>query len=214
MASTNPNTPEGLRPLRRTDSASYNGAGSKYVIPANTTDAIYIGDPVVKLHNRATTDGTYAGVGLYSFAAANTPVFGVVIGFSGVLAANSVANEESFYPFSGTPGNAYRPAGASIYDFYALIETDPKVLYEIQVSNTDVLATSAIGQTAGLFYTAGTQIAGVSGVTLEANSVSNAAAVVTILGTSPMPNNTLSQPYAKVLVQINQPTDVWGQPGV
>lgn len=210
----NSNTPEGLRPIKRTDSASYNGASVKYVVPANTTDPLFVGDLVVRLHNRATVDGTYAGVGAYSYAAANTPVFGVITGFDGAAPANTAVAEASMYQFSGNPGNSYRPAGTSTNDYYVFVETDPKVVYEVQVSNTDVLATSAIGQTAGLLYGLGTQIAGVSGTTLAANSVSTGADTVTILGLSPLPNNSISSPYAKVLVQINQPTDVPFQNGI
>ena len=43
----NSNTPMGLRPVRHRNGAPYNGAATRYFVPASDGTALFLGDPVV-----------------------------------------------------------------------------------------------------------------------------------------------------------------------
>jgi hypothetical protein len=160
---------------------------------------------VVAFDGTAAPSGQQRGVNLASFGA-NAVVSGVVQGFEGTL-ANGVASKTDSFSFWATvgtnpSGNMSRPAGSGTRDYYpSVILTDENTVYEIQVSNTDVLPLTAIGQTANLVYAAPNTYTGLSGVTLNANSVAATGGQMTILGVAP--ESDLTSAYAKVLVSFN-----------
>lgn len=209
----NTNSPFGLSPIRRKDGAKWEDSAFDYYRPAYFTKPIFTGDPVVRQAGVASPSGQMQGVDLATFTA-NAAITGVLISTVGRATANAVTLTPSFWPPSSSGGAAYVPASTD-HDTYLKVVDDPEVIFSVQISNTDVLPVSAIGKNATLEYSVGSAITGMSGVTLNANSVGNAGTLqVTILGFDTTQGNDPTQPYAKVLVSLNSSTQVNGAPGL
>lgn len=200
---SNQNAPKGLVPRHRKDGAQWDNTVYPVFYSSAHTAPLATGDVVV-FDGTAAPNGQYRGVNLATFGA-NAVISGVVEGIAGTLgnAVSSPTDSFDFYSVAGvnTSGNMSRPAGATTRDYYINIVTDHNLLYEVQVSNTDVLPLTAVGQTANLEYAAPSTFTGLSGVTLNANSVAASGGQVVIYGA--LPGSDLTQPYAKVLVYIN-----------
>ena len=109
----NPNDP--LRPATgptRDFQADYRASLNVFYVKANVTNAIYVGDPVIKLAASADVNGIDA-VNLAT-AGTNNRITGVVCGFLGTgTAVLGQPAAPSFFGLSGTPGPAYKPASAT-----------------------------------------------------------------------------------------------------
>jgi hypothetical protein len=159
MTGFNPNIPKGLDPVQRLDDAKWNARLRKYYSPQAKTNALYVGDPVIKVTASADVNGVN-GVDL-ALAASGDAVTGVVCGFLGVSTAGS-GNTPSFY---GLPtGPLYRPASTAS-DWYVLVDDSFEDEWIIQADNNyggviavTFSASSAITGT-GLPSTAGTPVA-------------------------------------------------------
>jgi hypothetical protein len=158
MTAFNPNTPYGLSPVQRNDGAVWSDRGTIYYVPAAQTNALYVGDPVIKKAGSADTNGTN-GCDL-AVAGTGNSVTGVVIGFLGACTAG--LNKPSLY---GLPaGPVYRPASTA-QDWFVIVNDDPEAQWNIQV-DSNVGGTIAVTFSAaaaitgtGLPSTAGTPVA-------------------------------------------------------
>lgn len=202
----NQNTPMGLSAVRRKDSAQWDNTVQPVFVAAAQANALATGDVVSLVSGVAAPSGAYAGVDLSNLGTGSgnaVVAYGVVEGFLGSLAANTVGIPNFWNSVGTNPsGNMARPA-ATNQDYYALVSTDHNILYAVQVSNTDVLPNTAIGKTANLQYGAPNAFTGVSGTTLAANSVATTGGEVVIYGFEQTKNNDPTKPYAKVLVYFN-----------
>lgn len=210
----NQNTTGGLIPIRRQDSAKWGDSARVYFVPASATNALYVGDPIVKIANSTSVTGV-KGVDLAAFGnvsgTTGDPITGAIVGFQGVTAAGSAEAPT----LRGLPtGPIFRPATTSL-DFYVFVQDDNEVQFSIQMDSTNVLPVSAVGKTADLVYAAGNAING-SGVTLANASITESGITqqVTIQGFDPAVNNNIAQAYARVLVTLNSSTEGNGQPGI
>lgn len=157
MTASNPNTPYGLVPFQRLDGAVWSDRLRKYFVPAAQTNALYVGDPVIKKAASADINGVN-GVDL-AVAGSGNAITGVVCGFLGACTAGTA--NPSFY---GLPtGPQYRPASTT-QDWYVLVNDDPEAVWQIQGDNNSggviavtFSASSAITGT-GLPATAGTPV--------------------------------------------------------
>lgn len=199
----NINSPKGLQARHRKDGAQWDNTVYPVFYSSAHSAALATGD-VVSFDGTAAPNGQYRGVNLASFGA-NAVISGVVEGIAGTLAnaVSSPTDSFDFWSVAGvnTSGNMSRPAGTATRDYYINISSDHNLLYSVQVSNTDVLALTSVGQTANLEYAAPNAYTGLSSVTLNANSVAASGGQVVIYGAEP--GSDLTQPYAKVLVYIN-----------
>lgn len=200
----NNNSPKGLVPRYRKDGAKWDNTVFPVFYSSAHTAGLATGDPVA-LDGTHAPSGQQRGVTLAAFGA-NAVVSAVVQGIAGTL-ANGVASKQDAFDFWSVAGvnpsgNMSRPAGTSTRDYYINVSfTDPNVLYEVQLSNADVLALGSVGQTANLLAGADSSFTGLSGVTLNANSVAATGGQVTIYGFTPDSDPTSA--YAKVLVYFN-----------
>ena len=159
MAAVNPNTPQGLVPLRRIDGAKWNDSARKYFVPAANTHALFVGDPVIKVAGSADSQGVN-GVDLAA-AGDGDKITGVVVGFVGSCAAG--AANPGFFGSSGQPGPYYRPASTTL-DYYVLVVDDPEVEFAIQSNdNGGIPAATIVGKNVDLVSGAGSQYTGLSG---------------------------------------------------
>jgi hypothetical protein len=112
----NPNTPYGLNLVQRLGAADFRANAVPFLLPAANSNAIYVGDPVIKTAASADSQGV-DGCDLATAGAGNL-ITGVVVGFLGSCTAG--AANPSFFGSSGTPGPLYRPASTSL-DYYVLV---------------------------------------------------------------------------------------------
>ncbi len=200
MPRLNPNTPYGLRPIQRNDGAVWRDSLRRYLIPAAQTNAIFIGDPGLKLAASADAQG-YPAIGL---AAAGGRITGVVCGFDPMFAT------------SGSPGPMFRPAATTL-PYYALVNDDPEALFEVQVNDpTGTFTVASVGKNANLIAGAGSPFTGWSGWMLDPTTIATTATLqVSIVSVLPeIADNTPGQPWLKVCVRLNNPTEIAGQAGI
>lgn len=180
----NPDTPNGLVPVRTLTGAPYNGAVNIYSTAAGDGTAIYIGDPV-KLSGTSQTigDAIYADV---DQAATGDVIVGVVVGVV------PDTRDSLIYRAASTQRLVY-------------VADDPNLLFEIQeVSGGTALTANDIGLNADFVVAAGSATTGLSGV--ELNNVGEASTNtldLKIVGMVNKPNNAIGE-HCKFLVRINR----------
>lgn len=165
MPNVNPNRPVGLAPIASLSASNYTGKGRLYFIPRTDTNPYYIGDLV-------TVSGTGDPVaGLPGIALAQPGQSAV-----GVVMALGVTRDGGAYANPGNLDITWRPAGANVKDYYALVEDDPNVIYEIQEGGTGTNLTSAALQSnANIVYNTPSSGVVLSGTQLDNASVGTAA---------------------------------------
>ena len=213
MAS-NPNVPEGLRPLRRLDGATWGDSLGVYYVPAANTNALYVGDPVLKVAASADVNGVN-GVDL---AGTTGKITGVVCGFLGVCAAGN--GNPAFFGLSATPGPAYRPASTAL-DYYVLVNDDPEVEFLVQADNNyggvsgTTVPVAAVGKNANLKSGTGSVYTGLSGWQLDSNTIATTSTLqLNIVGFYTDSANLPGNLYAKLIVRLNTATELSGQAGI
>lgn len=201
----NPNVPWGMQPYQRKGSASYRANAAVYSVPANTTNALYVGDPVIKLAASADANG-YDGINLASAGTSNR-ITGVIVGWLGSQPTNQVFSPNMFGA-SGSPGPMYKPANASLV-WYALVDDDPGSLYVIQSNDSGgAPAATVVGKNANLASGTGSAFTGWSGWQLAANQIAATSTYqLAIVGFEVEPDNVPGQTHAKLIVRINQTTE-------
>lgn len=185
----NEDRPNGLSPVKHITGAPYNGQANIYAIPAASTSAFAIGDPVVSTGEGGAADGTpYCDL-----AAATGAIRGVIVGIS---------DQKYGMAKVSNPDSMIRPAAAQTNDWYVMVVDDPDVVFEVQeVSGGTPLTADAIGLNGNLVV--GTNNGYVSGYELNNVGVDTEATLqVKILGLANRFGNAIGE-HAKWLVKIN-----------
>lgn len=218
MAS-NLNTPYGLQPVARLDGATWNDSLRVYFVPAANTNALFVGDPIVKVAASADLNGIN-GVDLATAGTAGK-ITGVVCGFYGSCPAAksggpSLSNVNMFAS-SGTPGNFYRPATTAL-DYYVLVNDDPEAQFYVQENDTGAttpLGVASVGKNANLIAGTGSIYTGWSGWMLNVTGVGTGATLqVRIIGFTPDPTGNPGGVFGKLIVQINTHTELPNSAGI
>ncbi len=179
----NVNAPFGLRPVRHSSGAPYNGSVNKYYVPASYATSLFIGDPVALTGTSNTSlvrgynPGTIAEINKATAGTTNKWI-GAIVGFE---------------PASGAESLVY---GAASTERIALVADDPDLIYHIQDDGGAALAATSVGLNAVFIYTvAGSTITGASGVQLDAGTTTAPATTqgfqMQILRLANFPNNEL-----------------------
>ncbi len=201
---TNNDTPFGLRPVRYRDGSPYNGAVNPYYIASNYATALFVGDPVVKVANGSNAAavgdfpiGTLPEINKATAGDGNA-ITGVIVGFA---------------PLPTNLGLTYNTAST---ERVAYVCDDPNVMFEIQADGA--IAAAQVGLNANLIYThSGSTITGRSGAELDTTSDvpdADASNQLTILRVVNRPDNYAATAFTKVLVTINQHTELTGAIGI
>ncbi len=216
---TNYNTPFGLQPVARLDGAVWNDSLRVYYVPAANTNALFDGDPVLKVAGSADSNGIN-GVDL---AAAGTAakITGVVCGFVGACTAGApggpTLSQVGLFRFSGNPGPVYRPASTAL-DYYVLVNDDPEAQFYIQENDTGTgtpLGVASVGKNANLIAGTGSVYTGWSGWMLNVTGVGTGNTLqVRIIGFTPDPTGNPGGLYGKLIVQINTHTELPNSAGI
>ena len=200
------NTPFGLQPIQRFGSSDYRG--NLVVFEAPTTNALFLGDPVIRVTASGVApgsgyDGAYQKVDLIT-AASNHKVTGAVVGFLGS------SPNGAFFALSGTPGPAYKATNVAAQ--YVVVDTDPNSEYMVQCTGTP--AATVVGQNTSLVSGTGSKVTGWSGWQASATTGTSATAQLTIMGFVPSADNLVGNKFAKLIVRLNLSTEATGVVGI
>lgn len=207
----NQNTPYGLVPTNQAYGKQVAFVGRPYVVPANQTHALYLGDPVTRVTGNGHNGLTAVDL---ATAGANAVITGTITGFLGVTEANATTIP-SMYNFQASPGPVFRPSTTS-QDYYVLVADDAELQLSVQVTGNSTIAQSDYGKNFNLVSGTGNRISG-SGWTISATPVTDGAGTgqVTVLGLDTLAlNNDSTAAYAKVAVRLNSSTEVNGSTGI
>ena len=191
MANQNGNF--GFRPVLMMGSA-YNGQGQQQMtIASNETNSIFMGDPVVLNANGSISRGSSAGAELVGI-------------FNGCFYTDPTTQKPTFQ-------NHY-PGAIVADDIVANVISDPNVIFEVKVDDTNG-GRAQVGSTANIAtYSAGNTKSGISNVALDGDTFATSNAsnfAVYDLSTDP-DNSDYTAANANILVRINkhQYTDTTG----
>ena len=200
------NTPYGLQPIQRFGSADYRA--NLVVFEAPTTNALFLGDPVVRITASGVApgtgyDGAFQKCDLVT-AASNHKVTGAVVGFLGS------SPNGAFLGFGLGNGPYYK--ATNIASQYVVVDTDPNSEYVVQCTGTP--AATVVGQNTSLVSGTGSKVTGWSGWQASATTGTSATAQLTIMGFLPEADNLVGNKFAKLIVRINLSTEATGVVGI
>ena len=175
----------GFRPVLMQGSA-YNGQGQQQMtIASNETNSIFMGDPVVLNANGSISRGSSAGAELVGI-------------FNGCFYTDPTTQKPTF-------SNHY-PGAIVADDIVANVISDPNVIFEVKVDDTNG-GRAQVGSTANIAtYAAGSTKSGISGVALDGSTFATSNAsnfAVYDLSTDP-DNSDYDSANANILVRINK----------
>jgi len=180
----NTNRPFGLRPVGTIGHAAYVGKVQRFYVPADNSNAIFIGDTVVLAGTsdaqRIYPDDSYSPE--VAVGAAAAIVAGVVVGIEPVWTDLSIN---------------YRKASTAMYVY---VDTDPMTIYSIQGDST-VFTVADVGNNGNLTATAGDTTTGRSKFVLT-SIAQDATDDFLILNIDPAPDNEVGA-YMRFLVKLN-----------
>ena len=175
----------GFRPVLMMGSA-YNGQGQQEMtIASNETNSIFMGDPVVLNANGSISRGSSAGA----------EIVGI---FNGCFYTDPTSQKPTF-------SNHY-PGAIVADDIVANVISDPDVIFEVKVDDTNG-GRAQVGSTANIAtYSAGSTKSGISNVALDGDTFATSSAsnfAVYDLSTDP-DNSDYTVANANILVRINK----------
>jgi len=200
----NKDTPFGLKPVCYKSGAPYNGACNAYSVASGYATAMFVGDAVIKVaggSNAAAIEGfpigTLPDIERATVGDGNA-ITGVVVGFG---------------PNRDNLSNIYSPAST---ENIVWVADDPALLFEIQADGA--IPAASIGLNAVLIDThSGSTTTGLSGTELDTTSdapAADASNQLTIVRAVAREDNDTTLTHAKVLVRINNHTEVVGAIGI
>ena len=202
---TNTNVASGLRPIQRLGSSDYRG--NLMVFAAPTTNALFLGDPVIRVAatagNPGSGYGVFQGVDLVT-QASNHKVTGAVVGFLGA------SPNGAFLGFGLGVGPFYKATNTA--GQYVVVDTDPQTEFTIQCTGTP--AATVVGKNTNLVSGTGNKVTGYSGWQASATTGASATAQLTIVGFVPSVANVVNSQFAKLIVRINNTTEGAGTAGI
>ena len=200
----NVNTPWGLQPYQRKGSSEYRANATVYSVAAATTNALFLGDPVIKI--TAAADATY-GYDKVNLATAGTSnlITGVIVGFLGT------SPNGAFFANSGTPGPMYKATNATALQ-WVMVDDDPNSLFVVQCTGTP--AATVVGRNTKLVSGNGNKVTGWSGWQCSATVGTGSTEQLQIVGFEQEVDNVIGNKFPKLIVRINQSTEGLAATGI
>lgn len=203
----NVDQPMGLKAIRHRNGAPYTGSGSPYLVVVGNTDAMFVGDCVVRAGSSNTAQLRVPG-GLFETGTLPTvdratvgdgnPITGVIL---------------SFGTDPDALGKAYRPARTERLMYVC---DDPDVIFEIQADGA--IPAASIGLNAVLIDDAsGSTVTSRSGTELDTSNdvpAADASNQLTILRAINREGEDTTLTNANVEVRINNHTEANGVAGI
>lgn len=199
----NPNTPYGFQPVQN-EFASYRANARVCYIPAATTNAMFLGDPVI-----ITTTTTNLGQGYPSIvlatAGSSNKVSGHIVGFLGA------SPNGAFFANSGTPGPMYKATNQATA-WWCLV--DDSYLTEFQVQCTGTPTAAIVGHNVNAISGQGGKTTGWSGWQVSATATNLAGTQYRVVRFVQDVSNVIGNKFPKLVVRLNQPTESPATAGV
>lgn len=195
---TNVNSPYGFQPVQRLGAAGYRGETTVFAAP--TTNALFLGDPVIRI--AATAGNPGSGYGVYQNVdlvtqASNHKVTGIVVGFLGS------SPNGAFLGFGLGNGPMYKATNTS--GQYVVVATDPQSEFAVQCTGNP--AATVVGKNTSSVSGTGSKVTGWSGWQVSATTAASATAQFTIVGFLPEVDNVVGSQFSKLIVRINNTTE-------
>lgn len=185
----NANTPYGLRPYRHRNGAHYNGAATRYFVPASDATALFIGDPVIIA---GSADANGVATVTRATAAGGNYLLGSVVAVDtddGTGTGNTL----------GRDSPTYRAASTARYVWVA---DDPDLVFLIQSNGST--AAADVGLNVDLVAGTGSTVTGLSAFqAADSTKATTATLQLRILGFAQTVDNEVGNANAKLLVSIN-----------
>jgi len=184
----NANTPFGLRPVRHRNGVPYNGAATRYFVPASDSTALFLGDPVIIA---GSADANGVPTVTRATAAGGAFILGSVVGVDPVEGAGA----------GGRDSTTYRAASTARYVYVA---DDPDLVFEIQEDAVGgAMAAADVGLNVDLVAGTGSTITGLSAFQADTSTKATTNTLqLRILGFKQAVDNEIGA-NAKILVAIN-----------
>lgn len=193
-----PNVPWGLQPIQRFGSSSYRGNLQVFLAP--TTNALFLGDPVIRIAASAVDStngwGVYQKVDLVT-AGTNHAITGAVVGF---LGSNP---NGAFLGFGLGQGPFYKVTNKATQ--YVVVDTDPFSEYVVQCTGTP--AATVVGKNINLISGTGSTVTGWSGWQASATTATTNTWQLRVQGFVPDVSNVVGNKFPKLIVNINNSTE-------
>jgi len=149
----NPDTPNGLRPVRYLDGSPYNGAHNLYYVPASYGTAIFIGD-IVTHAGDAGPAGTFVsgvdveGMPVVNLYAVGDNMMGVVVGFlpnpTALQTNHKPATTAAILMVADDPGLIFEVQEDSVGANFAAVDVGRNVDVVTALAGNTTTGTSAI----------------------------------------------------------------------
>lgn len=191
----NANTPYGFQPVQ--SQIAYRPNQQVYCLAASVTNAIFLGDPVIKTATSSDATHGYETVILATAASANK-ITGIVTGFLGT------DPNGAFFSLSGTPGPAYKASNLATKT-WCMVETSTDAVFAVQCTGTPTA--SAVGKNVNGVSGQGGKYTGWSGWQVSATVTTNATAQFQVVGFLQDVSNVVGNKFPKLLVRINNSTE-------
>lgn len=199
-----PNTPWGFQPLTNRSSANYKANSQVYCLAASVSNAIFLGDPVIKTATSSDATHGYETV-ILATAGSSNKITGIVTGFLG-----SDPNG-AFFANSGTPGPYYKATSLATKTF-VLVDNSTDTLFSVQCTGTPTA--SAVGKNTSAISGNGSKFTGWSGWQVSATMSTNAGQQFQVVGFVQDVSNTVGNKFPKLIVRINNSTEIPGAVGI
>lgn len=187
----------GFRLVKNLAGGSMTGQVETFFVPASDASVIMAGDLVVLAGDARSA----TGVPTVTRAVTTTgPVLGVVVGIS----FEGQGDVQNMPPVNDLNTPIYR---RTLTDRYLTVCVDPQAVYEVQASQTSIVAgtlTALVGLNAPFTATAGSTTSGSSGMQVDTSAAAVTATLpLKIIGIPNRPDNVPGDTYISLYVKIN-----------
>ncbi|KKN77965.1 hypothetical protein LCGC14_0355300 [marine sediment metagenome] len=201
--------PFGLRPIKGSGGAPYNGAANAYYLRSDYAIALFVGDPVIKTTDGSNTAAVNVGPGAEGYDIGTLPVINKA-------SVNTASITGVIIGFAADPTGLENTSHIASTEGVAFVADDPDLIFEIQCDAA--MAAADIGLNASLIFTqGGSTVTGLSGAELDVgttNAIANTAGLqLSIRRSRPAVDNLLTDAFPIVEVKINRHQEVGGTVG-
>ena len=200
----NANAPSGFRPIQSEFSSDYRANMRVCYVPAATTNALFLGDPVVIGTTTTNLGQGYPSVNLIT-AGSSHVVSGVITGFLGS------SPNGAFFANSGTPGPLYKVTNQATA-WWVTVDDSYQSLFQVQCTGTPTAA--IVGHNVNAISGNGGKYTGRSGWQVSATATNLAGTQFRVVGFVQDVSNVIGNKFPKLVVRINQSTEAPGVAGV
>ena len=201
----NPYSLQGIQPYQgNSPGGDYRATAKIYYVPAATTNAMFLGDPVIKTNASADTTYGYDGCNLAT-AGTNHAITGFIVGFLGT------SPNGALFGASGSPGPYYKATNAAAAQ-WVLVDDSYNSLFTVICTGTP--ASTVVGRNVNLISGNGSKYTGWSGWGCSATVATTSTWQMQIVGFAQETVNVIGNKFPKLIVRLNNSTEGLAATGI